>query len=555
MRSDSKCFINSGSFSSQLLFFYLSTLKYKELSMKKTIIFPTPESRSRSISPSSEKLLFNQRLLLSLLLGICYAFLFYPGKVGLNAPIFDGLLLLIYLRTEPDLRRQPMFIVAAAGLLFSGISVVLVNSWLASLVHFSSLLLVFGTARVRELRFIWFALLLGALAVFRMPYDAIRAYRNEPAKRENDRNFHFRYALIPTLILLPFTAIYYQANPAFASLLNGFNVLGHFVSGWNVLLFGWGSWLAACLLFPFAGESELASYGKTFRDDIPRRSSEPRSNWFAIFQANPIPLGLKYEYGLAKGTLLGLNGLLLVVLLMDVPTIFGGYSGQSAAELSQFVHQGTYLLIFSILLAMLVIIVYFRGLLNFYPRIQKVRKLAFLWIGQNALLAVLVGVRNLRYVEEYGLAWGRVQVFFGLLLILFGLFTLYRKVSRRLSLSYLLHTNGMAAWLGLLLFAAVNWSGVITRYNLTFQAADRQDLQYLFEALGEGNDFLLCDEAFVARYLAKHHQGRDLRNLRRKLSPREYSTDWRSWNYADYRNERARQNFQQSLQKLLPHAN
>lgn len=523
--------------------------------MKNATTFSAPELRRAPISRSSEKVLFNQRLLLSLLLGAGYAFLFYPGKTGLNAPVFDGLLLLIYLRTEPDLRRRPMFIVAAAGLLFSGISVVIVNSWLASLAHFISLLLVFGTARVRELRFIWFALLLGGMALFRMPYDALQASRNDPGQKENGRNFHFRYLLIPTLILLPFTAIYYQANPAFARLLDSVWLLEQLFLGWKVLLFLWGSWLTACLLFPFAGESRLARLGKSFRDHIPRRSSEPRSNWFAIFQPNPIPLGLKYEYGLAKGTLLGLNGLLLVVLLVDVSTFFGDYSVQSAAELSQFVHRGTYLLILSILLAMLVIIVYFRGLLNYYPRIQKLRKLAFLWIGQNALLAILVGVRNLRYVEEYGLAWGRVQVFFGLLLILFGLFTLFRKVSRQLSLSYLLHTNGMAAWLGLLVFAAVNWSGVITRYNLAFQAADHQDLEYLFKELGEGNDFLLCNEELVARYLAKHHQGRDLRNLRRKLSPREHSTDWRSWNYADYRNERARQNFQQSLQKLLSHVN
>ena len=68
---------------------------------------------------------------------------------------------------------------------------------------------------------------------------------------------------------------------------------------------------------------------------------------------------------------------------------------------------------------------------------------------------------------------------FVLLLLLFGLLTLFRKVRDKLSLTYLLQSNGQAVWLALLLFGAVNWPGVITRYNLSANTRSEVDLYYL----------------------------------------------------------------------------
>ena len=144
-------------------------------------------------------------------------------------------------------------------------------------------------------------------------------------------------------------------------------------------------------------------------------------------------------------------------------------------------------------------------------------------------------MRNYHYVDAYGLAVGRVYVFFALAVLTFGLLTLYRKVTQRLTLSYLFQANGTALWLALLLFGAVNWPGVITRYNLATQAPDEVDWQYLYHGFDGRNDFLLAP-------LSAYHPVQ-----RGRVRPVSTYSDLRGWNFADYRNDRARRRHQASF--------
>ncbi|PHI19671.1 hypothetical protein CEQ90_11505 [Lewinellaceae bacterium SD302] len=513
-------------------------------------------SGSRSTATSSDSpsgrasFLAKNKAVLSIVLGLSYAFLFHHGEVGLNVLLFDALLLFFFLKTQPELKARPLFAVAAAGLLFSAISVVIVNTWLASAAHIISLLLTIGVARVREIRFIWFGFLLGIISFFRGPVDLLMHWRDQVSSRRENPDFRLRYVLIPGLIVLPFLFIYALANPAIGRFFGQLTQLGQYVSLWTIATLIWGCLLGAFMLFPRHGESLLAKIGASFRDDIPRRGDQ--QNIFLQPFARPKIMGLKHEYELARGTFLALNGLLLIVNLTDLGNVWLGSAERTAAELSQFVHSGTYLLIASILMAMLVVIVFFRGLLNFYPRVPELRRLSFLWIGQNALLALSVGIRNGLYIGEYGLAWGRVQVFFFLLLILIGLYTLYRKVDGRLSLTYLLHNNGLAAWLCFLALAAVNWDGVITRYNLAYVPTERLDRQHILSYELEKNAFLLADREILSVLLFPNQPetSSDMlwQNRPYKLNPHHFIYhDWRSWNYADWRGGRRLRGFERDL--------
>lgn len=488
----------------------------------------TPMSRSA----------FTQKWVYSLLLGALYAYLFYPFEIGLNVLIFDVFLLLFFLRTEDGIRSRPLFTIAAAGLLVSSFSVVIVHSWTATVAHIVSLLLVFGVARVREIRFIWFGLLLGVISIFRVPLDYLAHWKQAFSQRPGGKSLRLSYVLIPLLIGGPFLLIYYAANPSFAAVLDQVFGFGRFISPATLWLFTWGSWLGAALLFPYSKASSLAKTEAGFRDTIPRRGHRR----FSFLPIRPSSLSLTHEYRMARFTFIGLNALLLIVNFTDLLGLLVFRKTATAAEFSQAVHSGTYLLMLSIMLAIGVVIFFFRGLLNYYPRVAELRQLAFWWIGQNAMLAVFVLARNMLYVQHSGLAWGRVLVFFWLALIGFGLLTLYRKVDQRLSLSYLLHANGLAAWLGLLLLGAINWDGVITRYNLATQPTTLVDYNYLIGSLDQGNTFLLVQDPVINhRYLndltnefSDDYTQYQLKNKLRNSSRRR--KDWRSWNYVDYRN-------------------
>ncbi len=108
---------------------------------------------------------FLRRSLLLLVLGLAYALLFHRAPLGLNVLLFDGLLIGLALRARPELSQYRGFSWSVAGLLFAGGSVVLVNGLASTVAHHLSFLLVLGYAQERELRFVWFGLLLGLRAL------------------------------------------------------------------------------------------------------------------------------------------------------------------------------------------------------------------------------------------------------------------------------------------------------------------------------------------------------------------------------------------------------
>ncbi|MEM9528344.1 MAG: DUF4173 domain-containing protein, partial [Bacteroidota bacterium] len=282
------------------------------------------------------------------------------------------------------------------------------------------------------------------------------------------------------------------------------------------------------------GSWQLVHWQTGFEDTLHRQraprtpSSHLRGRLKKIGDLPAKILALKDEHQRAVLTFSSLNILLALVNATDLRYVWLSSAALPAATLSHYVHVGTYNLTFSIFLAMAVVLYFFRSNLNFYKEIHVLRPLTRLWLIQNALLAGSVGVRNWHYIDAYGLAIGRVYVGLVLLLILFGLFTLLRKIDRRLTLSYLLQTNGMALWLSLLVFGAVNWTNIITRYNLAQEDTAAIDWHYLRWQLDDRNRFLINQHPGLPPSIKKDPNGPYWHTY----------SDWRSWNYPDWRNGR-----------------
>lgn len=478
-------------------------------------------------------------------LGVVYAALFYHTEAGINLLLFDALLLLLTLRKRPELVSHRAFVWAVAGLLFAAGCVVVVNGSAAVFAHHFTYLLVLGFAQARELRFVLYGLLLGAITVCRGPVQWLRA---RAARREagmpQQRGPGVKRVLlygIPTVLLLTiFGSLYLTANEQLAAGLS--NLMSRF-DGWQLdgsvvrfgVLAGFGALLVVGLLYPRRSLSRLAAHEGGFRDYLERRRPVPRrdfpdgaGNRSATPPSHGRTIGLRDEYRTAILVFGALNLALAAVNVTDLVHVWGGMTERSAAVLSHYVHVGTWNLVAAVALAMVVVLYFFRANLNFWPQDRVLRPLARVWLAQNAFLTLSVGARNYHYVDAYGLAYGRVYVAFMLLLVLFGLYTLWRKLDQRLTLTYLLQANGLATWLLLLAFGAVNWSGAITRYNLATQEPDRIDWYYLTHGLDARNTFLLLD-----------HPESGVLKLYRSGIEYHRPADWRSWNYADWRNVRA----------------
>ena len=463
------------------------------------------------------------------LLIAAFTYLFFHWTLGINVFIFDGALLLLLLRIRPELARRASFRWAVAGLLAAAISIVAVHSTTSMLAHAASLLLLVGVAQERELRFVWYALTLGVLSLFAGPLRLLDR-RHENTQRRSRRLSVFRWlqqGALPVVVLMPFLILYSAGSDRFSKVIERVGAgLGELLGATSLPHFLAVGLVGALLVLPLflpGNELDLAGKDAALSDQLLRQRM-PRKKRFR-------PTALLGEYRRGILTLLLLNGLIMVNNLTDLQFVWLDTAVLSPAVLSQYVHEGTYSLLLSILLAMLVVLFYFRGNLNFYRKNSLLRRLTYLWLAQNAFLALSVGVRNGHYVAEYGLAYGRIQIAFVLLLILVGLFTLYRKVRYTLTLSFLFQANGLALWLFLIAFGAVNWPGVITRVNLT-QARSEIDWDYLIHELDERNLFLL--EGETGPLPSKQAWGINSKARRAKQAMQD--ANWRSWNYPDWRN-------------------
>lgn len=477
--------------------------------------------------------------------GIVYAVLFYHAEMGINLLLFDALIIIAALKCRPELARNKNFIWSVGGLLFAALSVIIVHGREAIFAHHLTYLLVLGFAQARELRFVWYGLLLGLISLLRGPIQWLshrKQYQQATLEAKHPERYQLskwlRQAGLPLIILTPFLLFYLLGNSILGAMAEKLlDNLGYISIGpttfWVLFLFFFGLLLVIPLFFSRLQSSRLVLHQSGFQDKLRRkrycREQVPvRVMDQSVTREKPVSsrktLALRGQYRQAVITFVLLNTLITIVNVTDLAFVWLPADSLSAATLSHYVHVGTWNLTFSIGLAMLVVLYYFRGNLNFLANAPLIRPLARLWLAQNAVLALSVGIRNYHYIDAYGLAGGRVIVGFVLLLILFGLFTLLRKIDQKLSLTYLLQTNGIAAWLLLLAFGAINWSSVITRYNISAQTAATIDWDYLRSGLDRRNTFLLLDHPEAQMHLHV-----------KSLSSYHSWSDWRSWNYADWR--------------------
>ncbi len=173
-----------------------------------------------------------------------------------------------------------------------------------------------------------------------------------------------------------------------------------------------------------------------------------------------------------------LNIVLLFFNISDIRYVW--FFSWDGSFLKEYVHEGTWILVFCILISQMIALLLFRANLNFYSRNRLLKILTMIWLAQNCLMTISVGIRNFWYVKYFGLAFGRIAVFFFLVLVVVGLISIMVKVSKRKTMFYLFKVNSYAFMVVISLSALVNWSVVIAQYN--FAHSDSSFIEYSFMA-------------------------------------------------------------------------
>lgn len=177
-------------------------------------------------------------------------------------------------------------------------------------------------------------------------------------------------------------------------------------------------------------------------------------------------------------TFILLNILILIFIISYNYEQF--FSPDSSHSLSNEVHQRIATVIVSILMAIGMILFYFKSRIDLKTEGKLLKNLSMIWLLLNALLVLSTFFKNGEYILNYGLTFKRISVVLFLIICLIGLCMTWYKVSRQKANIFLINRMAWTLIFTLVINAPVNYSWLVTKYNITFnKEIDKSYLQSL----------------------------------------------------------------------------
>lgn len=492
---------------------------------------------------------------------LLFNMLFWHEKLGVNTVLYDLFILTALFIVYPQSLRSATVRWLVLGHLVCLAMVVLHNTPVSKTAFTITLCLVAGFAEYAH-RSAWYAggsMLLNMIFMIASYVESSMDLRGRKKKRRRLSRI-IRFGVFPLLFLLLFFIIYSSANEAFAQITGRiwiqvewfFNNFFSFFT-WDRLLFLLlGLFITGAVLL----KSRISWFSQkdTSNTDVLNRKRQSwkqrRKQAFYQFVATIMGrfargiLALKNENTVGIISLVLLNALLLMVNMIDISYLWFNFEYSADKPVYKLVHEGTELLIVSIVLAMAILLFFFKGNLNFYRRNKWLKAGAYAWILQNLVLVISVAVRDYYYISKHGLAYKRIGVLFFLLMVLIGLLTIFIKIAYKKTNYYLWRVNAWAGITVLVLATTIHWDEFIAGYNIKHQDRVALDIPFLLslsdktlplldqhkEMIKKRQDLeemRIINGKCVTCYTEQLQKRRmDFLNNRQELS-------WLSWNYAD----------------------
>jgi Domain of unknown function (DUF4173) len=493
---------------------------------------------------------------------ILFNIIFWQEKIALNALLFDVFILASVFYLYPAAFTKPAMKWLLLAHMLTLVTLVVHNTVLAKLAFSATLLLVVVFTQFLH-RSVWYAAAsaVGNYLLFVFSFlEDMRQIKKGGIKPMGIKKA-LRFLIIPLMIVAVFFLIYSFSNTVFKDVVNNMGIaLQHFFTRF----FDWFNWerfgflmlglfITGGLLLKmksnYFSEKEFAKHNDLWRrkNDLKKWKASAMFDLLSLFMgrfANGI-MALRNENTVGIISLVMLNALLLFINAIDIVYVWFGFSYTPNLNLTQYVHEGTGMLIFSIVLAMFVLLFFFRGNLNFYKRNKWLRYGAYGWIIQNAVLVISVLLRDYYYIVHMGLAYKRIGVLVFLLMVLMGLITVFIKIHQRKTTYYLWRVNGWFAVLLLVIASCVNWDETIAGYNLAHKNSIPLDVKFLLSLsdktlplLEKNQDVLngkpksLSDEG---DYLLRSTQtAQEVFQMRKnEFFEKQKTYSWLSWNATD----------------------
>lgn len=461
---------------------------------------------------------------------LIYSYLFYKQGLGINFLLFTVCLIAMLIYRNDKVYKNKHWKLAAAGSFLSALCITIYGNGMSAFANILSLCILSAlsfnpnTSLITSLAFSVYSIV--ASFVFMIIDGMARIRKSETGRSEGRSVINVMLYIVPFCIALLFFAMYRQSNALFNNFTNKINF--NFSSAEYLLFTTFGFFL----LYGFFYHKHI-----NFIKTIDEQSSDTLTP-----ENINTSMGLSVDKDRLSGMILFsmLNALLLMVNVLDVKFMWLGGNLPADLNYSELVHEGIQMLIVSIVFAILIIMYYFRGALNFYKENKSIKLLAYAWIIQNIFMVISTAYRNKLYIDEYSLTYLRIGVYVWLLLAAIGLITTFIKIFKIKSNWYLLRTNPWLFYWVLIISCFINWDVMLTEFNINQAMKNNKTLDMMnLLSLSDRNlpQLLSLKESNSACFYNNADYESILTNKKlRVFLNRMNVAEWQSWNYTDSRN-------------------
>lgn len=492
---------------------------------------------------------------------VIFNFLFWGEKLGVNLFIFFILGMISIMMLNEDNIKNKNVIISLLALLYSLAMVIVNNSFYSKFSSVICFMMFTGFIHQPALKTAYNAVFTTVADFVIFPNNVYSELKYSSTKFKPVRTiFKFsRLAFIPVIFFVIFYAIYAYSNPVFNSYSVSFwDTVGKYLYDIFInypllrffyLLFG----LMIIMAFIYNRRIRIFSEVDNAYHDTLQRSKVFKVHsrtkpvvkshlMYTLFSYRFKFNTLKLETKMGIVLLCMMNALLLLLNVIDIQVTWLGFNAGEVENLAYYVHEGTYYLIFSILLSMAILLVIFRGSQNYYSGNRLLKGLAYAWLVQNAFMAVSVALRNVYYIDfYYALSYKRIGVMIFILLTLFGLGTMFVKIYARKTTSFLFKVNSTAVVAVLLLMSTFSWDKTIADFNLSNPDRSKIDIDYLLKLDDDALPVLdahkdLLDKEYLQYSFIFSEYTNGLDEYKRKVHKfiaEQKGYTWLSWNLAD----------------------
>ena len=387
---------------------------------------------------------------------LLFALLFYKESIGVNLAIFGLVLtgLICYFFQERFVDRSHLVLVITSVL--SCFAFAWYGDFVSFLAMFLSIVfLQFKThdaqlkiLQVFPLVFINGITSLGRVFLFSQWLPEKKIHNNFAKKL-------IAYFLIPIVFVALFFIVYSFGSDHFSSLFTDYQLdldiwqlLVITVLGFYISFTFWNYWIPEV-------SYELNS---KLNNDFNSEEKASNENTFSFLDIN-------FERKSGEITLLLLNVMLLIFIVTYNYEQF--FEVIEVSKLSADTHERVNAIIFSIVMAVGVILFYFKGGFNFDEKAANLKRLSKIWILLNGVLILSTAVKNSEYVSFFGLTYKRLGVYAFLILAIIGLGYAFLKITRQKTNAYLFNQMVWYFYGTVLLCSFFNWGSLITNYNIS----------------------------------------------------------------------------------------